>query len=139
MKKFSLNSLFGLESGSTLQGLEVAYHTIGHPNSDQSNVVWICHALTANSNPEEWWNGLVGENKFYNPNEHYIICADVIGSCYGNTGPTSIHIGIHTITCGTIWNARNRWFHSCTRMKSIRLIGSAWGGFQAMEWAIQRS
>lgn len=145
MKKFSLNSLFGLESGSTLQGLEVAYHTIGHPNSDCSNVIWICHALTANSNPEEWWDGLVGENKFFNPREHYIICANVIGSCYGSTGPTSIrpqtgqpyYQDFPLITIRDIVKSLDLLREHLGIEKIHTLIGGSMGGFQAMEWAIQ--
>ncbi len=76
-----------LESGETLFEPRIAFQTFGELNADASNVIWICHALTASSNPLEWWPGLVGENDLINPDQHFIICANVLGSCYGSSGP----------------------------------------------------
>lgn len=80
---------FQLESGAVLPSLEIAYHTFGTLNKNKDNVIWVCHALTANSNVFEWWPGLFGENDFFNPKEHFIVCANNLGSCYGTTGPLS--------------------------------------------------
>jgi homoserine O-acetyltransferase len=91
MKKFLHKDLFGLESGASFQGIEVAYHTVGQLLPDHSNVVWVCHALTANSDVLDWWEGLFGEGKQYDPNKHFIICANVLGSPYGSTNPSSIN------------------------------------------------
>ena len=78
---------FQLESGRKLKNISLGYTTLGKLNAEKNNVVWITHALTANANPEEWWNGLVGKGKFFNPEKHFIVCANVLGSCYGSTGP----------------------------------------------------
>ncbi len=60
-------------------------------NADKSNVVWICHAFSANSDPTEWWPGMVGSGKFIDPDKYFIVCANMLGSCYGTTGPLSIN------------------------------------------------
>ncbi|HKP31672.1 MAG TPA: hypothetical protein VJT83_03060, partial [Chitinophagaceae bacterium] len=89
MKYFQIHQPFLLEGGGQLPELTIAYHTYGELNEDKSNVVWVCHALTANSDPMEWWPGVVGNNDVINPSEYFIICANVPGSCYGSTGPLS--------------------------------------------------
>ncbi|HPA35675.1 MAG TPA: homoserine O-acetyltransferase [Chitinophagales bacterium] len=80
-----------LESGVTLPKVDIAYSTFGKMNADKSNVVWICHAFSANSNPTEWWPGMVGEGLFFDPEKYFIVCANMLGSCYGTTGPLSVN------------------------------------------------
>jgi len=84
---FHYTQPFTLESGYTLPGLHLAYTVSGELNADKSNVVWIFHALTANSNPAEWWPGLVGEDRLLDPKKYFIICVNMPGSCYGSSGP----------------------------------------------------
>jgi homoserine O-acetyltransferase len=90
-KTFKYNKVFTLESGVSLPSLEIAYHTYGTLNKEKNNVIWVSHALTANSDVFDWWKGLFGENDFYNPNDYFIVCANNLGSCYGTTGPLSIN------------------------------------------------
>ena len=90
-KTFIYNQPLQLEGGEILPSLEIAYHTFGKLNAKKDNVIWVCHALTANSNVFEWWPGLFGENDFFNPKEYFIVCANNLGSCYGTTGPLSIN------------------------------------------------
>ena len=78
-----------LESGEILSEFDIAYTTYGQLNPDKSNVVWVIHALTGDSNVSEWWNGLIGEDKFFDPTNHFIVCANLLGSCYGSTQPFS--------------------------------------------------
>ncbi len=92
-KTFNYNYPFPLESGEELASFDLAYTTLGELNSDKSNVVWICHALTANSEPQEWWPGLVGDGKVFDPGRHFIVCANMLGSCYGSTNPRSLRPG----------------------------------------------
>ena len=82
---------FVLESGHTLPGYHLAYNTYGLLNEKKDNVVWIFHALTANSKPEEWWPGLVGKGKLFDSNKYYIICVNTPGSCYGSLGPLDLN------------------------------------------------
>jgi homoserine O-acetyltransferase len=90
-KLFQYNHSFKLESDYTLPDLEIAYHTFGNLNEKRDNVVWVCHALTANSNVFDWWQGLFGHNSLFNPEDYFIVCANNLGSCYGTSGPLSIN------------------------------------------------
>ncbi|MDH5398057.1 MAG: homoserine O-acetyltransferase [Cyclobacteriaceae bacterium] len=84
---------FNLERGGVIHGLRIAYQTFGKLNKAKDNVVWVCHALTANSNVPDWWGGVAGPKGFFNTEEHFIICANIIGSCYGSTHPLDIDPG----------------------------------------------
>src|ERR1035437_6739490 len=88
---YKYNSPFRLESGEILPALEIAYHTYGTLNKKKNNVIWICHALTASSDAADWWSGLVGEEKIFDTNKYFIVCANILGSCYGSSGPLSIN------------------------------------------------
>src|ERR1044071_176877 len=88
-KIYKYNKVFTLESGISLPSLEIAYHTYGTLNKEKNNVIWVSHALTANSDVFDWWKGLFGHNDLFNPKDHFIVCANNLGSCYGTTGPLS--------------------------------------------------
>ena len=90
-QNFTYNKPFTLESGIALPQFHLTYTTLGKLNARKDNVVWIFHALTANSNPAEWWPGLVGDGKFFDPAKHFIICANKPGSPYGSISPLSIN------------------------------------------------
>src|SRR5215471_12116877 len=90
MELFNYNEPFELENGVVLPKLTIAYHTFGTLNSNKSNVIWICHALTANSDAAAWWPGVVGKNGFVDPSKYFIVCANILGSCYGTTGPLTM-------------------------------------------------
>ena len=77
LKIFSLPSPLTLESGAVLPGYHLGYHTFGELNEDRSNVAWIFHALTANSNPEDWWPGLVGNGCLIDPAKYFIVCVNM--------------------------------------------------------------
>ena len=149
---FDSSSEFVLESGQSLPSLRLAYHTFGKLNDKKNNVVWICHALTANSNPLEWWDILVGENKTINTEEHFIICVNILGSCYGSTNalsenPNADKAGesfYHDFPFFTIRDIVNsidllrKELQSKLGFEKIWLcIGGSMGGQQAMEWAIK--
>ncbi|HKM31885.1 MAG TPA: alpha/beta fold hydrolase, partial [Bacteroidales bacterium] len=93
---FTCPDPFHLESGDVLPGIRIRYHCSAGSHRGRQ-VVWICHALTANSNPCDWWPTLVGEGKFFDPSREFIICANVLGSCYGSTQPDSPDFPLITI------------------------------------------
>ncbi len=139
---FRYNKGFHFESGGYLDELEIAYHHTDN-FSTEKKVIWICHALTANSNPEEWWNGLVGEKKLFDTDKYYIICANMIGSCYGSTGPSTIGpsgkpymLSFPQVTVRDIVIAHNL-LRVELGIEQIDLVaGGSIGGFQALEWGI---
>lgn len=135
---------FELESGESLPELQIGYHTYGKLNAAKDNVVWICHALTANSDVFDWWKGFVGEGCFFNPDEHFIICANVLGSAYGTTNPLSInpatgrpyYLTFPQYTTRDMVNA-HRLLAEQLGIEHIRiLLGGSLGGQQALEWSI---
>lgn len=87
MLKYGSPAPFRLESGIELPDFEIAYHTYGTLNENRDNVVWVCHALTANSDVADWWPHTVVEDGFLDPNRWFVVCANIIGSHYGTTGP----------------------------------------------------
>ena len=145
MKQFFHSSEpFTLESGTILPGLTVAYHTFGSLNEDRSNVVWVMHGLTANSDVADWWPGTVGPGLFLDPEKYFIVCANVLGSCYGTTGPSSVNPVTGKPWCGDFPKVTIRDMVGVHRLLRDylgishihELIGVSLGGFQAIEWAV---
>jgi homoserine O-acetyltransferase len=143
---FNYKYSFPLESGESLPGFRLAYTTRGTLNSDGSNVVWICHALTGNADPGDWWNGMVGPGKYFNPDTDFIVCANILGSCYGSTGPLSVNTttgkpfyhDFPTITIRDMVEALDLLRQELGIDKIHTCIGGSVGGEQAVEWAILR-
>lgn len=141
---FNYDQPFQLESGESLPGFHLAYTALGRMNEDKSNVVWIFHALTANSNPAEWWTGLVGEGNLFDPSLHYIICVNMPGSCYGSIHPLDINTATnqpfyHQFPLFTIRDMVNAYKHLKTHLDIEQIqvgIGGSMGGQQLLEWAI---
>src|SRR5262249_13937366 len=90
MHLFSNIKQFKLENEAVLLQISIAIHIYGNLKIDKSKVFWTCNALTSNSNAEAWWPGVIGENGFADPSKYFIVCANIIGSCYGSTGPLTI-------------------------------------------------
>lgn len=135
---------FKLESGKKIQNLQVAYQTYGKLNASKSNVIWVCHALTANADVFEWWEGLFGPNALFNPEDHYIVCANVLGSNYGTTNPLSTnpttglpyYLSFPQFTIRDFVSA-HQLLANHLGIESIKLlIGGSLGGQQAVEWGI---
>ncbi|MTB53395.1 homoserine O-acetyltransferase [Lewinella sp. W8] len=134
---------FTLESGQALPALRAAYHTYGRLNEERNNVIWICHALTANSDAEDWWPGLVGRGFTIDPDRYFIVCVNMLGSSYGSTGPLDLNpatgraYGLDFPLITTRDQAR---FFSLVAdylgIRAIRLLmGGSMGGQCALEWA----
>jgi homoserine O-acetyltransferase len=143
LKYLYFNEDFQLESGENLQGIKIAYQTWGTLNKEQNNVVWVCHALTGNSDVFDWWGGLFGENQYFNPEDHFIVCANVLGSAYGSTGPLSqkkdgkkYYHNFPSITTLDMVHAHEILRESLGINKINFLIGASLGGQQAIQWAV---
>jgi homoserine O-acetyltransferase/O-succinyltransferase len=142
---YNYNEPFTLESGVTLPGFHLAYTTHGKLNATKDNVVWIFHALTANSNPLEWWPGLAGEGKFFDPAKYFIICVNKPGSPYGSISPLSNNPQTnqpyyHDFPVFTIRDMI-RTYQKLKDNLGIRKVfiglGGSTGGMQLLEWAIE--
>lgn len=142
---FQYKGEFVLESGVVLSGYQLGYTTYGQLNQAKDNVVWIFHALTANSDPAEWWPSLVGEGKCFDPAQDFIVCVNMPGSCYGSLGP----LDVNTQT-GKKYYHDFPFFTPRDMVRSYRPllkhlgidqikvgIGGSMGGQQLLEWAIE--
>lgn len=142
---FHYNQLFTLESGESLPGFHLAYTTHGQLNAAKDNVVWIFHALTANSNPVEWWPGLVGEGKYLDPAKYFIICVNKPGSPYGSISPVSQNplTGkpyYHEFPVFTIRDMVKAYQHLKNHLGINKVfigLGGSTGGMQLLEWSIE--
>ena len=134
-----------LECGATLPDLTVAYSTYGSLSPEKDNVIWVCHALTANSEVHDWWEHTVEKGRFLDPERWFVVCANFLGSHYGTTGPHSINPATGEKWYGDFPEITVRDMVRCHRMLAKRLgieqvallIGSSIGGFQCMEWTVQ--
>jgi homoserine O-acetyltransferase len=132
---------FQLEGGGILQEIIIQYTDRGPVDAP---VVWVCHALTANADPEQWWPGLIGKEKLFDTSSYRIICANILGSCYGTTGPTSINpltgkpyqSTFPLVTIRDMVQA-HQLLQAHLGIQRIKLcLGGSMGGQQVMEWAI---
>ncbi len=136
---------FKLEAGGMLAGFQLKYTTLGSLNATKDNAVWVCHALTGSSDFTSWWQDVFTEDSPLNPRDHFIICANLLGGCYGSTGPLSIdpstgkpyYHTFPTITGRDIVRAFDLLRDELHIHKIHTLIGGSLGGQNALEWAIQ--
>ncbi len=144
MNYFHSKETFELESGEVLPEITIAYQTYGTLNETGSNVVWICHALTANAEVAEWWPGMIGDQCILNPEQYFIVCANILGSCYGTTGPQSIDPRTGQqyldrfpfVTIRDMVTAHQLLFRFLRLRKIHLLVGGSMGGYQALEWTV---
>ncbi|NRA50119.1 MAG: alpha/beta fold hydrolase, partial [Phaeodactylibacter sp.] len=93
MKYLTIEEPFQLENGAALEEIQIGYQTYGTLSEDRNNVIWVFHALTANAVVDEWWPGLFGPGKLIDPDRYFIVCANMLGSCYGSTNARSLSPG----------------------------------------------
>ncbi|AKG21447.1 homoserine O-acetyltransferase MetX [Calothrix sp. 336/3] len=143
-KFFQLPQPFQLESGEALTEVRVAYRTWGHLNAEGNNGVLICHALTGSADADDWWEPLFGLGKAFDPDRDFIVCSNILGSCYGTTGATSINpntripygASFPEITIRDMVHLQAK-LVEYLGIKSLRLvIGGSLGGMQVLEWAV---
>lgn len=141
---FKYNQPYVLESGYEMPRFQLQYNTWGKLNENKDNVVWICHALTADSNAHDWWEGLVGKGCKIDPDKHFIICANIFGSCYGSTSPLDTNpitqklylLDFPQYTVRDVVGCLVELQKHLGIDKINTLIGGSMGGMQALEWAI---
>ena len=142
-----------LESGDIIDSFKLAFKTYGKLNTDKTNAILVCHALTgdqyvAGNNPitgrEGWWSRMVGPNKPIDTNKFFVICSNVLGGCAGSTGPKELQNGsdvayggnFPSVTIKDMVKAQSLLIESLNIEKLFSVIGGSMGAMQALQWAI---
>jgi homoserine O-acetyltransferase len=144
MPQHKLSYNFQLEGKEILQGASLYYEVMGEI-SENKEVVWVCHAFTGSATVTDWWASLFLENGgFIDLNKHVVVCANLLGSCYGSTGPDSINPETGEPYGNEFPAINNRdavrafiELRIALNISKIHyLIGGSLGGQQALEWSI---
>ena len=147
------NANFKLDSGDSINDLNIAFKTFGKLNTKKNNAILICHALTGDqyvsgTNPitgrKGWWSRMVGPNKPIDTNKFYVICSNVLGGCSGSTGPKQINQitkkiygrDFPSITIKDMVKAQSLLIESLKIKKLFSVIGGSMGAMQALQWVI---
>jgi homoserine O-acetyltransferase len=144
-----------LESGRILGPITQVFETYGRLNEDASNAILVAHAWTGSahlagkSSDDDpklgWWDAIVGPGRLLDTERYFVICPNVIGSCYGSTGPTSINprtgkrynLSFPVITVRDMVRAQALLLDHLGIQKLVTVLGGSMGGMQALEWATQ--
>src|SRR6266568_2567275 len=144
-----------LESGRILGPVTLVYETYGTLNADRSNAILVAHAWTGSAHlagkygeddPKPgWWDAIVGPGRLFDTDRYFVICSNVLGSCFGSTGPTSINpktgkrynLSFPVITVRDMVRAQALLMDHLGIDRLLTVMGGSMGGMQALEWAIQ--
>ena len=144
-----------LENGSKLGPVTIAYETYGSLNPARDNVVLIAHALSGDAHvagyhreqdPKPgWWDIMVGPGKGIDTDKYFVVCSNILGSCMGSTGPSSLNpktqkpygLEFPVITIGDMVRAQRALMDHLGIQKILSVIGGSIGGLQVLEWAVQ--
>ncbi|NPA71414.1 MAG: homoserine O-acetyltransferase, partial [Gammaproteobacteria bacterium] len=148
----SIETPLTLESGAVLPRYDLAYETYGELNSDASNAILVCHALSGDHHvsgvdPEGkkgWWNGYIGPGKAIDTNQFFVVCSNNLGGCRGSTGPTELNPetgkvygpDFPFVTCKDWVNSQNELRKHLKVEQWAALVGGSMGGMQVLQWAI---
>jgi homoserine O-acetyltransferase len=146
------DSPFRLEHGDRLPELEIAYETWGTLSPKHDNVLVVLHALTgsshafasADSSEPGWWEGLLGSHSAIDPERYHVICANLLGGCYGSTGPRSVDprsgerfgLAFPQITLRDVIEAYRVFLKGLGIDAPVSLIGGSMGGMLVLQWAV---
>ena len=145
---------FQLRCGKNLNEVQVCYESYGELNAEKSNAILICHALTgsahvAGRHSEDdrkpgWWDEMVGPGKSFDTNKYFIVCSNILSSCYGTTGPQSTtpltgeayNLDFPMTTIYDMVNVQNELMKHLDVEKWLAVAGGSLGGMQALQWAV---
>ena len=146
-----LSAPLPLDGGQSLDGVRIAYETCGTLKADKSNAILICHALTGDqyvASPHPitgkpgWWERMVGPGKPIDTGRFYVICANVLGSCMGATGPASLAadgqpygMRFPVITIRDMVRAQVALLEALGIEKLYAVVGGSMGGMQGLSLA----
>jgi homoserine O-acetyltransferase len=149
-RRVTLPGPLALDGGGALSPVEIAYETYGTLNAERSNAVLVCHALTgdqhvASVHPRTgkpgWWTRMVGEGRPIDPARHFVVCANVLGSCMGSSGPASLDrdgkpyaMRFPVITVRDMVRAQAMLLDHLGVATLRAVVGGSMGGMQALSW-----
>ena len=145
---------FYLESGRILESYDLMYETYGELNESKSNAVIVFHALTGSHHAAGqyegeskvgWWDPLIGDGKIVNTKEYFVICVNVLGSCFGSTSPMSINpktkeplrLKFPVLTISDMVRSQMNLFKRLGIKQAHAIIGGSMGGMQALCMAVE--
>jgi homoserine O-acetyltransferase/O-succinyltransferase len=139
-----LPGTFRLESGERLREVEIAYRTWGTLAPGRDNAVVVCHALTGSADVDRWWPRLLGRGRALDPDRDFVIAANLLGSCYGSSGPLSKRPGADHAWAGAFprvtvrdqVRVQQRLLEQLAVERVQLVVGGSLGGMLALEWAL---
>jgi homoserine O-acetyltransferase/O-succinyltransferase len=142
---FSSGEAFSLEAGGVLQSPTLHYAIYGEPNAAADNVIFVAHALSGSARVADWWPRLFSDGGIFHRGDHCVIGINILGSCYGSTGPGSIDPltglpygpSFPLVTIRDLVTLQARLLESLNIRRLKLVIGASIGGMQALELAIQ--
>jgi homoserine O-acetyltransferase len=134
---------FALESRARLPAVRVAYRTWGRLDEHGGNAVLVCHALTGSADVDRWWGALLGPGRALDPERDFVVCSNVLGGCYGTTGPTSLRPdgrpwgpAFPDVSIRDIVRVQAALLDELGVRRLRLVIGGSLGGMQVLEWAL---
>jgi homoserine O-acetyltransferase len=132
-----------LDLGGALPGVRVAYRTWGSLDAERANAVVVCHALTGSADADRWWTSMFGPGRALDPERDFIVCSNILGSCYGTTGPTSVDAAtgrpwlgdFPPITVRDMVRTQRELLRALGVRRVKLVVGGSLGGMQVLEWA----
>ncbi len=143
-----------LQRGGELGPVTLAYESWGTLNAEGDNAILITHALTGNAHAHDvehpddpraaWWNPLIGQGRPFDTTRYFVICSNILGSCYGSTGPASFDprtgrpyaMRFPLVTIRDMVHAQRRLLEHLGVRRLAAVAGGSIGGQQALEWAL---
>jgi homoserine O-acetyltransferase len=138
-----LDAPFELECGARLPEVVIAYQTWGDIRHADERAILVCHALTGSADVDAWWPGLIGTRGAFDPERDFVICSNILGACYGTTGPASLkpagreryRADFPAVSVRDMVRLQCRLLDHLGIRKVELVTGPSLGGMQALEWA----
>lgn len=142
---FAVDEAFVLDGGGHLRPVTLRYALYGELNEARDNAVLVCHALSGSARVADWWPQLFGEGRPFDTARYCVIGVNVLGSCYGSTGPRSLNprrpgqafgADFPLVSIGDMVRAQARLLDHLGVHRLHTVIGGSIGGMQALRWAV---
>jgi homoserine O-acetyltransferase len=142
---FALRGEFPLEAGGVLRGAQLRYAVYGKINAACDNVALVCHALSGSAQVAEWWPAIFSAEGLINPEKDAVLGINILGSCYGSTGPSSVDpetdapygASFPLVCLRDVVRAQALLLDALGISRLKLAIGASIGGMQVLQWAIQ--